>query len=280
MLELGAGFTEYHSLESVEDLGELEKRCQNSMPTGAPFHLNGIRLGNEFCERLMPSVKQVKKAIEKAENLGLSFALVLSNLTDKGHRKLERLLPALPENTEVVVNDWGTAAMIAGDYPHLSLSAGRLMCKHLKEARISEPDQNPEVTWPLSSPPFVNLLKDLGIEKAEVDLAPHTKPPATKLLDIAISLHLNRGYSAKSHLCKVGSLHQPDEKKFTPEHLCRRECLDFEFSVVEQAYPETDALKVRQRGNTWFYDYSQKMNDAIVEAIENSLIDRAIVELD
>lgn len=280
MFDLGAGFTEYRSLESIEDLGELENRCQNQFSANAPFQLKAVRLGNEFCERLMPSSKQVKKAIQKAERLGLSFALVLSNLTDKGHRKLERLLPVLPEGGAVVVNDWGTAAMISAEHPHLTLSAGRLMCKHLKEARISAPKQDPEVTWPLSSPPFVDLLHDLGIEKAEVDLAPHTKPPTRMPVGISLSLHLNRGYSAKSHLCKVGSLHQPEEKKFTPEHLCRRECRTYQSTVVEQAYPETDALVVHQRGNTWFFDYSEQMQATIAGVIESDCHFTGIVELD
>ncbi|MBL6932409.1 MAG: hypothetical protein ISR45_05625 [Rhodospirillales bacterium] len=280
MLKLAVTFGESSHFDAVEDRDDLERRFQPCIPDDISYRLGNIRLGNEFCERLMPSSNQTRNAIFKADRFNLPFSLVLSNLTDKGHKKLKRLLPVLPDNTDVTVNDWGTAALVSSEYPNLSVTAGRLLCKHLKEARISTPDADPEVVWPISSKQFQKVLGGLGIQNAEVDLAPHTRPPAKKTPGFSVSLHLQRGYSAKSHVCKVGSINLPPEKKFAPGHLCRRECLDYVSPVIEQPHPKKDALPVFQRGNTWFYEYSERMNAAIATAIENSVIDQAIVTLD
>lgn len=280
MVQIAAAFTEFHRLDSVGGKENLVSKLKDLVSWSDIFVLNQVRLGNEFCERLIPTKSQVRKAAEIADRFDLDFVLVLANLTDKGLKKLGDIIPNLSQNAEIVVNDWGTAAMIAENFPDHPIIAGRLLCKHLKEARISTPDTYPEVNWPINSDYFKSILQALRIERAEVDLAPHTVMPAKKVKDIAVTLHLNCGYSAKSHVCKIGSTRQPAGRKFVPEHLCQRECLSYKTVVSKLRYPTTHDLEMFQRGNTWFYTYTSRMNASVNQAILNGSVDRAVVTLD
>ncbi len=280
MIKVAVAFTEFARLGDLTSLEYLQQQVASNLPQGQAFELEQIRLGNEFCERLIPSVGQIGKAIAVADKLQLGFALVISNLTDRGLEKIERILPLLPDDSEVVVNDWGTASYISTAYPALKLIAGRLLCKHLKEPRIATPEEDPVVKWPVENEYFLTVLADLNIQSAEVDLAPHTRPPDHKMEHISIGLHLGRGYSARSQVCSIGSLHQFDEDKFSPGHQCLRECLDYIVRVPQLIYPQTEQLQMYQRGTTWFYNYSDRMKQSIATVIERQSIDRVIVSLD
>jgi len=280
MIKISAAFTEFKQISSLTGIKRLQQQVLSHLPQEQPFQLEQIRLGNEFCERLIPTTNQVNKAITLANQFHLGFALVLANLTDQGHKKLQRILPILPHGCEIVVNDWGTAYLVTLAHPNLKVTAGRLLCKHLKEARISTPAEDPIVKWPVSNEQFLSVLADLNIQHAEVDLAPHTRIPDKKIRGISLGMHLERGYSAKSHVCTVGSLHQPDADKFTSGHRCRRECLEYITRVPKIIYPRKNSLEMYQRGTTWFYNYSDRMNQSIALALQNQRVDRAIVTMD
>ncbi len=280
MIGIDVSSTKFDNLASFLELDETNANFANLIPWCDSFTLNKIRIGNEFCERLFPSVNDVMKTVDLAGRLHLDPVLVLANLTDRGQEKARRILAALSKPIEIIANDWGTAILVAEHFPRHTLSAGRLLCKHLKEARISTPKEMPPANWPVTSAHFVRILNKLGIKRAEVELAPHTSVPTEMAPEIAITLHLNRGYSAKSHVCRVGSTRLPNEKKFVPGHLCRRECLDYETNVSKLQYPKENGLGIFQRGNTWFYDYTDEMNASIAAAFRSGLIDRAVVTVD
>ena len=148
------------------------------------------------------------------------------------------------------------------------------------DAAVCDQSFDPVADWPVESAHFRALLDSLGISRVEVDLAPHTSMPTVKTDGVKLSLHLHNGYTTKSHVCKIGSIHQPAARKFTPEHNCQRECLRYITSVSRMAYPPRQALGVFQRGNTWFYNYTERMNASIAEAMRNTVMDRAVVTLD
>lgn len=280
MGELAVACTNFKYLDAIRNGQTLLDRIDDCVADGFPFAINQFRFGNEFCERLLPTLSQLETAVALTKQAGLSFALVTPNLTDRGLKKLGKLLPHVPEDGEIIVNDWGAAAMVAEEYPRHSLVAGRLLCKHLKEARISTPAVDPEVDWPVNNTPFRALLELFGIERVEVDLAPHTSMPTNKAQGVKLTLHLNIGYSAKSHVCKVGSLHQAAARKFTPGHACQRECLSYVTHVNRLPYPAHDANRMFQRGNTWFYHYTERMQTSIAEALRADIVDRAVLMLD
>jgi len=280
MVQVAVSFTEFRNLSSFKTKEDLIGEIKNKGLWCTWFELSEIRLGNEFCERLIPTSKQLQKTATIANQFGLKSTLTLANLTDQGQKKLRRLMPTLPVETDIVVNDWGTAHLIAEEFPKHTSVAGRLLCKHLKESRISKPAIDPEVNWPVTSEPFQNILNEFDIKKAEVDLAPHTAMPKEKLKEVILALHLNQGYSAKSHICKVGSTNQPIDGKFVSGHLCRRECLLYETQVSDLPHPRENELDIFQRGNTWFYKYTDRMNASVSQALHDGIVDDVVVTMD
>lgn len=280
MIHVDISATKFDTLASFIDSGGMNSKLTQLIPFYDCFTESRIRIGNEFCERLLPSIGDLRKTVELADRLHLSPVVALANLTDRGQDKACRLLSILSGSVDVIANDWGTAALIAESFPRHSLIAGRLLCKHLKEARIARPKEPTPANWPTNSSYFVQVLKSLSITRAEVDLAPHTRVPETRVSEIALTLHLGRGYSAKSHVCRIGSTHLANDKKFVPGHLCRRECLDYETEISKLRYPKESGLRKFQRGNTWFYHYTDEMNASVVAAFQRGLIDRAVVTLD
>ncbi|MDH3378170.1 MAG: hypothetical protein OEQ39_14595 [Gammaproteobacteria bacterium] len=280
MVDIAVSFTEFRNLDAAVCGQPLLDSIVPYVPDNIPLHISHIRLGNEFCERLLPTRRQIEKAAALADQYDVSFALVTPNLTDQGLKRLQHVMSAVPAASEIIVNDWGVADMLVQLYPALSLTAGRLLCKHLKEPRIAEPTVDPVVDWPVKSAHFRELLASFGINRVEVDLAPHTSMPTAKADGVKLTLHLHNGYTAKSHVCKIGSIKQPTARKFTPEHNCQRECLRYVTSVSRMIYPSRNDLGVFQRGNTWFYNYTERMNASIAEAIRNTVVDRTVVMLD
>ena len=75
----------------------------------------------EFCERLLPSPSQLKKALSFARENDLDFTMVTPYVTNSGLKKVENLIILLSElnpDSEIVFNDWGVFHFIKeNDYP-------------------------------------------------------------------------------------------------------------------------------------------------------------------
>lgn len=72
-----------------------------------------VYFGNEFCQRLIPSAKELEQVLDFVSEKSLPFTLVTPYVTDEGLRILESLLLKLEKRkpgSEVVVNDWGCVA--------------------------------------------------------------------------------------------------------------------------------------------------------------------------
>ncbi len=95
--------------------------CAQNMldPPAQALVVNRIHLGNEFCERLLPTPSELLQVQQQAQQLELDFCLVTPMLTDAGFKRLDALLPLLAEGAEVVINDWGTLQQLRADYPGL-----------------------------------------------------------------------------------------------------------------------------------------------------------------
>ncbi len=54
-----------------------------------------LYFGNEFCERLIPTVQQLTKVLSVVRQKGLAFTLVTPYVTNAGIKRLEKLLTVL-----------------------------------------------------------------------------------------------------------------------------------------------------------------------------------------
>lgn len=256
-------------------LGVVDPRRLDQVMAGAPAPAR-LHLGGEFCETLMPSPLQLNRAIATAREHGAAVTLVTPVMSDAALAQLKRLLALLPDGSEVVGNDWGTLALLHRDHRHLSPVAGRLLCKMVKDPRLPSAEWARLYPHGVHSRQFRALLDRLGVRRIELDVPPFAAPEDFRSNGLAVSVHVPFGYSVKGRACRIGSLHQPDERKFMTGHACRKECLTWTATLSRAEAGGLDLATV-QRGNTLFYRHSEAMSEAVRAAAAQGWIDRVVV---
>lgn len=236
-----------------------------------------LHLGNEFCERLIPSPTLLKRAVALAGSAGLGLTLATPAVPDAGIVSLGRLFRLLPGGTEVVVNDYGVMRLLAREFPRLEPVAGRQLCKMIKDPRL--PDERWARLNPpgLGSPEFEALLGRFGIRRAEVDVPPFARPADLRAGGLALSVHAPFGYALRGRVCRIGSLRFEGAAKFRPDQECAKECLRWSCRLARPADRDGRDLDSFQRGNSIFYRHDRRMRDAMWQALANGWIDRIVL---
>lgn len=219
-----------------------------------------IYFGNEFCQRLIPTLDQVKKAFAISEQKGLKFTLVTTYVTDEGLDKTFPLLEYLNglnrDDIEVVVNDPGIMDAVT-EYKNLAPVLGRLKDPMKRMARFVH--QMPPLTshqkealssTNISIDVYQRFLLDMGIHRVEFDLVPQGIDINFNTLPIRASFYYPWTYITTGRICEMGSLELEDKDKFTLYNSCHRECQKY-YSSWSTEWPGA-SNKIFSFGNTVF----------------------------
>lgn len=251
-------------------------------PTPGPGgqRVSRIQFGNEFCQRLLPSVRALDTALGATAAAGLDFGFTLPMLTDDGVEEADALLGLLPEGTEVTVSDWGLMRRLTRRFPRLRPVAGRLLCKMLKEPRAPSAAYMKLGGHGFMTPGFEMLLGRFRVSRLEIDL-----PPFARGADLCgrlgrISVHAPFGFATTGRICRIGNLHRPMTRKFATGHSCARECLTYWCELSAGREPDQAGMGTFQRGNTIFYRHTAAMTATLAAAIAAGSVDRVIVSGD
>lgn len=257
-------------LEYLDDpeLGEL-------VPAGA--RVSHLYFGSEYCEHLFPDDAAIALAVQIAGRFGLRFVLATPIACDGVIDRLAAVAPTLPAGSEVVVNDWGVAAWLRANAPHLVPVAGRQLAKMIKDPRL------PSATWLKVYPsnydaaPFAAFLDRLGIARVELDVPPFATPEVFAVSGLGVTVWAPYAYVAKGRICKIGSLRQELPEKFAPGRRCHHECLGLLESEAEGAPSKAGGLRTYSRGTTMFYRHDAAMRAVVREAAGRGLISRLVL---
>ncbi len=239
-----------------------------------------VHFGNEFCERLLPSRAGLESAIKLISAAGVGFSLVAPMLTDDGLDTTQQLLEALPDDSEVAANDWGLMRLVRRRFPGLRLSAGRLLCRMLKEPRAPSAKYMELGGHGFMNPGFEGLLRSFGVSRLEIDVPPFATVEDLRAPNHRLSVHVPFGFTTVGRICRIGSLHQPPTRKFATGHNCARECLTYVTAMESPREPRGSDIRVFQRGNTIFYRHTPAMSAVVADAIVAGIVDRVIVSGD
>lgn len=236
-----------------------------------------IHFGNEFCERLLPRASQIKTVVGWGREQNLAITLLTPMLADDGIVRLPKLFECLPDQSEVVVNDWGVLRLINKHYTHLRPVAGRQMCKMIKDPRL------PSSEWASAIPPgtqsslYPKLMHRFGVASVETDIRPFAELSDLKPNGLGLSVHLPYGYTLKGRICKPGSLSLDKQKKFAPGHSCQKECLVYFSKMKRTEIQSPHELKSFLRGNTIFYRYGEAQLKVLRDALEQGWVNRLVL---
>jgi len=246
-------------------------------PPPSARSLSRLHLGNEFCERLIPSPTLLRRAIGVADAAGLALTLATPAVPDQGLAKLRRLFRLLLDGAEVVVNDYGVLRLLAREFPALEPVAGRQLCKMIKDPRLPT-EQWARLNPPgLGSPEFEALLGRFGIRRAEVDVPPFARPADLRVGGLALSVHAPFGYAVRGRVCRIGSLRFDGAAKFRSVQACAKECLRWSCRLTRPADRGNRDLDSFQRGNSIFYRHDGNMQQAMWHAAARGWIDRIVL---
>lgn len=282
-LEIAVTFINYPALKRWERKGSIgtalmQEQLGPANPLAAVLstaQLSAVYMGSEFCEFLLPSADVLKRGIKLAELSDTRFALVTPLACDAVIEQLSALLPLLPGDGELIVNDWGVANMARRKFPALKLAAGRLLCKMIKDPRLNSAVWTEMYPHGLAGDSFHRMLQSLRIDRVEVDVPPYAVPKVFAGLELPAAVHAPFGYVSKGRMCKIGSLSLPTTQKFSSGRECRRECLSY-VAATSRAGNATD-LETHQRGNTLFYRHTQAMSAAVVDAFQQGWLQRLVI---
>lgn len=193
---------------------------------GASGPCDRIYLGSETCEELIPTAQQVRRISETAE--GRAITLVTPPCTDEGLERIGRLLGSLPDDMEVIFNDWGVLDLLGGGFRPvlgrllLTVRRGfrragleRLSAEMLSFVRHSN----------LASPELQAFLLEIGVRRVELD---NVVQGLELRLDGAIraSLYVPYVYVASGRKCLFHRIATGSDETYRSGSGCGRPCRD------------------------------------------------------
>lgn len=243
----------------------------------ADMRLSHLYFGSEYCEHLFPDDAALDTAGRLAERLGLRLALATPIACDALVARLAEVAPRLPAGSEIVANDWGLAAWLRANAPHLTAVAGRQLSKMIKDPRL------PGTKWMKVYPSnyeaagHAALLGRLGIARIELDVPPFATPEVFAVDGLGVTVWAPYAYIAKGRICKIGSLRQPLAEKFAPGRPCHHECLGLLEAEPEGGAARGTGLRTYSRGTTMFYRHDAAMRAVVKEAVSRRLVSRLVL---
>lgn len=281
-LELGISVGDARRLQPLEALGPLHAEAIAAFLGAAdvaalvPAQVTASHLyfGSEFCEHLFPEPPALERAIAVAARLGLTLVLATPVAND---RLVQRILEAageLPEDAEILVNDWGVASALRSAQPQRRLVAGRQLAKMIKDPRLPSDEWMKPYPSGYGGAGYRAVLEMLRIGRIELDVPPFATPGTFDVDGLGVSAWAPFAYVAKGRICKIGSLQRRREDKFAPGGACGRECL----AVVEAgAEPSVAGIVSYGRGNTIYYRHDETMAGALAAALAQGLVSRLVL---
>lgn len=235
-----------------------------------------LYFGNEFCQRLIPSVKDlgtVKKLVLERQ---MGFTLVTPYVTNRGIDLLkpvfEYVLVNFPE-AEVVINDWGVLRLVKREFKSFNLNLGRLLVKQKRGPRILNiEDKVPssliqhfkEVN--MDAPVLGDFLTNNGFKRIELDnLLQGIDRQGCSLKG---SLYFPFAYVTTTRFCLSAGC-KKNESVLRSICDCDKECQKYTFRLKHKTMPVDLLLK----GNTKFF-----RNDVIPDNLKELNIDRIVHE--
>jgi hypothetical protein len=238
-----------------------------------------LYFGMEFCERLLPSASQLKKALDFSQENGLDFTFVTPYVTDSGVTKVEKLIQIVSESlpeSEIVFNDWGVLHLLKEQSYPLTPVMGRLLNKMKRGPRIANiTDKIPPasleyfMTPGISIPEIQEFLIKNNIARVEFDNLLQGLNLNGISSEIHLSLYLPFAFITTTRFCLMSSINHSEEMKIGVLP-CKKECQQHAFQLLNPVM----TIPLIRKGNTIFFSNEQIPQQIIRER----KIDRIVIE--
>jgi hypothetical protein len=236
-----------------------------------------LYFGAEFCQRLIPSPRQLKKVLQFCRVKNIEFSLVTPLVTNEGLTKLKSLFKIISQfegEKEVVVNDWGLLRFLTNNYPIFSLVLGRLLNKQKRDPRIKQFWPK----WPREAKKYfklalgeslftTGLFKSFKLNRIELDnllqgiKRQNFQPKA--------SLYYPFVYLSTTRYCLTAMAFSQESFKRKTSFFCNKDCRKHRFFFTSEDMP----VKIYLIGNTQFIKNEKLPNNQKLKSLN---IDRLV----
>lgn len=227
---------------------------------GPPEGYERLYFGDDFCERLIPTVPALEKILEFTGSNNKKVTLLTPYCTGKGLEALRPVLEVLAgygAGAEVVVNDLGVLNVLNRDFPQLPAVLGRLYTSMLLHPYFKCP--------PLFGPKngilkffrekfrvaagYFEFLRANRITRVEFDNVFASPLFAHQFLaeGFKVSLYYPYTYLTTTRRCLFAGRNKVSNKLALLG--CARECLDYALRLRDNRSPERE---IAVRGNAQF----------------------------
>jgi len=235
-----------------------------------------LYFGNEFCQRLIPSLEDIRVIRDFISKYQMKFSFVTPYVTNDGILTLRPLLEHVIKNfpgAEIVVNDWGILRLIRREFNYPVLALGRLLTKQKRgpmnmnlKKRLPQTMLQHFQESNIDVPILGDFLVDNGIKRVELDNL--LQGIIRENPSLEASLYFPFAYVTTTRFCLTAS--SGFRRKFLRSiPYCNKECQKYSFRLKHKKMPVNLFLK----GNTQFFENKHLPDDL------NSLnIDRLVFQ--
>ncbi len=255
----------------VEDSSQLNQHRK-------PF--SRIYFGTEFCERLLPSIKDFLAVKKFCEGADAKLSFVTPYLTDSGLRRVLPLVRLLSASDELVLNDYGL--LCAAEDTKARLVAGRLLNRQYRDPRIVSFRKSVPKEFlrhlrqsHASSKQFQKFLLQRGIARIELDNL--AQGIATNLgSGMQASLYIPFVFVSTSRMCLTANCDKISFHNMIGVLPCSKECLRYQFVLKSRLFSERLFLF----GNTLFFKNDRLPKESALSSngIDRLVINRALAQ--
>lgn len=238
-----------------------------------------IYFGNEFCQQLVPSVKDLEEVLNLVAENNLGFTLVTPYVTEEGLKILEPLFWKIEQekpDSEVVFNDWGVLHILNERHPNLEPVMGRLLNKMKRGPRL----RNLQNSLPQSSidyfkgcsldvPLYREFLIGNRVRRVELDNLLQGIALDFRNSGITASLYMPYAYITTTRLCLAISCEVKGKEDEVGIFPCEMGCQKYTFQMTHPVMP----VPLIRKGNTIFF-----RNDKLPEDLGPRKINRIVHE--
>lgn len=244
---------------NVESGEILSQQSEQLFYKQAPIKqsVTGIYYGNDTCEHLVPSSEQLLEVIQYCLKAHLHLVLVLPPLTAHNEQEIRKLLPLLPTDAEVVVNDWGALSLVQA-MANIKPIAGRLLHRVQRSAFIDELQPKDASTSQLAEQERVRSLpefsdatlraafKEMGIGRVTLDNQPLDFDWQMQAPRLHLDIYYPYRYLSLARACDTAAHYDARNGHF-PLKSCPKYC-----EVTAVHLPSDTHKELIQRNNAFY----------------------------
>lgn len=237
-----------------------------------------IYFGNEFCQLLAPSSRELAGVISFVADKGLDFTFITPYAADSGLEAWKPLLRMVADEVpraEIVFNDWGFFQLIKEISMDLQPVMGRLLNKMKRGPRwmVLADVLPPECIEYLKGsnldvPAYQSFLARHGVTRVEMDNVLQGNAVNLSASGLRGSLYIPYAYVTTTRLCLANSCKGLGQDEVAISG-CRKECRKYTFTLRHPVMP----VPLISRGNTKFLCHGE-----LPEDLEQKGIDRIVHE--